>query len=39
MNVATAWLEGSVEVPFPIVAAVVGIVILATLVYLARRAG
>ena len=39
MSVATTWLEGSVEVPFPIVAAVVGVVILATLVYFARRAG
>lgn len=39
MSIATAWLEGSVEVPFPVVATVVGMIILATLVYFARRAG
>lgn len=33
------WLQGSIEVPFPVVSAVVGLVILATLVYFARRAG
>ena len=31
------WLEGSVEVPFVAVAACVGLVTLATLVYLVRR--
>ena len=34
---ATNWLAGSVDVPFPVVAAVVGLIILAVLVYFARR--
>ena len=37
--IATSWLDGSVEVPFPIISALVGLVFLATLVYFARRAG
>lgn len=35
---ATSWLDGTIEVPFPLVAGVVGVVILITLVYFARRA-
>ena len=37
MTLATSWLEGSIELPFPLVAGVVGLITLATLVYFARR--
>ena len=33
----SSWLDGSIVVPFPVVAAVVGLIILATLVYFARK--
>lgn len=35
---SSSWLEGSIVVPFPVVAAVVGLIILAVLVYFARKA-
>lgn len=31
------WLQGSVEVPFPIVGAVVGLIFLGMLIYFVRR--
>lgn len=38
MLVAATWLEGSVEVPFVVVAIAVGLIIGAMLLYFARRA-
>lgn len=32
-----SWLQGTIEVPFVLVAAMVGVVTVLTLVYLARR--